>query len=74
MTAKEAPLSLLDQENEDGSRYVLTRYIREKNKLDLKGGPKAHFVFEKISQDKLVKYNKAFERPSVIETKHAFIV
>jgi len=63
---KEAPLSLLDQENEDGSRYVLSRYIRQKKTLDAGVESNAYFVFEKVGKDKLVDYNKVFERPSII--------
>ena len=53
--AKNAPLSILDDVEEDGSRYVLSRYIREKKNRKEDVGPSAYFVFEKMS-------GKVFER------------
>lgn len=69
-----APLSILENVDEDGSRYVMSRYIREKRGKKEGDKPLAYFVFEKQSKEVFEIYCGKFVRPDVVETSYGVFV
>jgi ribosomal protein S18 acetylase RimI-like enzyme len=71
---KSAPFSVLESVDDDGFRYVATRYIRERS-ADANGGDAlAYLVFEKVEEKEFEKYTNKFTRPQVVETGHGIFV
>lgn len=70
---RSSPLEILDKVEEDGSRYVLSRFLREKK--GKKPGDKltAYFVFEKLDKENYEEYQTSFKR-NFIDNDSIFIV
>lgn len=70
---RNAPLELLDQTHEDGSRYVLSRFIREKKGKNQEDKPVAYMVFERLSKKEYEEYQALFNE-RIVDTDSIFIV
>jgi hypothetical protein len=70
---KDAPLDLLEQVEGDGSRYVLSRFVRQKKGEAAGSEPKAFLVFEKLGMEEYEDYMHKFKK-GIIEDSWVTIV